>query len=125
MSTLPSSPQKVKQSEIYLWNSALCLLFHLIYKQFSHGVHSPYMTWAFLFPLALGFLCCRLLGVLPRLYHFGVATVTVSSLLRGILEIAGTSSRYQRFLMLLGLLELLAGVLLYAFDEKGKPSPSA
>lgn len=110
----------------YLAVSVFCLLIYLVYNHFSHGVHSPYMTYLFAWPLILGALPSLLLTIRERafrrhacasktaarrqdepviaagLYRTGLAAVTVSSLLRGILEIAGTSSVYQSRLMWVG-----------------------
>lgn len=116
----------------YLLISAFCLVFYLIYNRFAHDIHSPWMTWLFAWPLVLGAVPAALeyLGILPGtrrtlakgeeiggmqkdLYRFGVAALTVSSLLRGILKIAGTDSRYARFLLLAGLVMTVAGAVSY------------
>lgn len=112
---------------MYLPVTLFCLLFFLIYDRFSHGVRSPYMTWLFLWPFALGLLpglALRLFSRLPRqgrlsadLYHPGVAAVTVSSLLRGIFDIAGTASDYQAWLMIFGGAMLLCGVAAYIIGK--------
>ena len=104
-------------------SSIFLLVFSSIYGIFSHGVHSPFMTFAFVWPLflcavpALAFLYIRQIpgpGVLSSLFwHTGTAAVTVSSLLRGIFEIAGNSSVYQTALMIAGLLFLAGGLILY------------
>lgn len=103
--------------------TVFCTLFFLIYDQFSHGVRSPYMTFLFCWPLFLGFLpgvvfCTstkiREQGVISaNLYHSGTATLTVSSLLRGIFEIAGNASDYQEWLMTAGWLLLCGGIVAY------------
>lgn len=104
--------------------SVFCFIFYFIYNIFSHGVHSPFMTYLFAWPL---FLCavpagvCMLVRAVPGpsvlsslLWGTGTAAVTVSSLLRGIFEIAGNSSVFQQYLMAAGLLFLLAGLIAYA-----------
>ncbi len=48
------------------------------------------------------------------LWNTGTAAVTVSSLLRGIFEIAGNSSVYQQILMNAGRFLLLGGFIMYA-----------
>ena len=48
------------------------------------------------------------------LWGTGTAAVTVSSLLRGVFEIAGNSSVYQQYMMAAGLVFLLAGLAAYA-----------
>ena len=112
---------------IYLIITIFCQVFFLIYDRFSHGVRSPYMTYLFLWPLLLGLVPGLLFWCIPRirrqgrisanLYHSGVAAVTVSSLLRGIFEIAGTGSKYQEWLMIAGGVMLLAGVWAYMFKK--------
>lgn len=100
-----------------------CLSVFIVYNMFSHGVYSPFMTWLFLWPFVLGVLPCLLLHLMEKLprpnrftinaYNSGVAAVTVSSLLRGIFEIAGTASPLQTGLMIAGLVMAGAGVLSY------------
>ena len=107
--------------------SAFCSLFltafSLVYNMFSHGVHSPFMTFLFAWPL---FLCalpagiCLLFSQVPGpsvisslFWQTGTAAVTVSSMLRGIFDIAGNSSVYQSALMAAGLFFLACGAILY------------
>lgn len=87
------------------------LLFAAVYERFSHQVYSPYMIFAFLFPLLGGAFPCLLLGRAPGqqpgarslcLYSSGIAALTVGSIFRGILDIYGSTSR-------LGLVYWLAG----------------
>lgn len=116
-----------KGIKIYLPITVFCFVFFLVYDRFSHGVRSPYMTYLFAWPLVLGLLPSVLLWLFPRirrqkrisadLYHAGVAAVTVSSMLRGILEIAGTGSDYQQWLMIAGGVLLLGGIIAYILDR--------
>ncbi len=121
-----STSEKIKRTfgvKVYLPVTVFCLLFFLIYDRFSHGVRSDYMTFLFVPPLVLGLLpsaVVRLFPAIPKqpavsadLYHAGVASVTVSFLLRGIFEIAGTSSPYQEYLMTAGVLLLISGAVSY------------
>lgn len=108
---------------LYAGATIFCFVFFLVYNRFSHGVHSPFMTWLFLWPLLLGFIPTTALAVISRLpgpseisafyYNAGVAALTVSSCLRGIFEIAGTTSVYQVCLMFFGIGMTLAGAALY------------
>lgn len=112
---------------VYFGVTVFCGIFYLVYDRFSHGVHSPYMTWLFAWPLVLGVfpgLCWKWQGRIPEpgriplnLYHSGVAAVTVSSMLRGIFEIAGTSSVYQGWLMRAGFAMLCGAVILYCAER--------
>ncbi|MBR0374362.1 MAG: hypothetical protein IJH91_07550 [Mogibacterium sp.] len=117
-----------------------CFVFAKVYLRFSHGVTSPYMTYLFIAPLALGWLPSLAMWLAPRLrrgvrgasadesaadhmdhnspvcrnaWHSGVAAVTVSALLRGIFEIAGTASPLQSYLMGAGIAMLLVGAAAY------------
>lgn len=91
----------------YLAVSALCAGFGYGYSLFGHGVYSASMSLMFAYPLLAGALVFLLLSVfIPaantvrryrvwlNLYNSGVAALTAGSLLRGILEIAGTTSPY-------------------------------
>ncbi len=109
--------------KIYAFVTVFCLIVFLVYDRFSHGVRSPYMTFLFLWPLVLGLIPGILFWRFPRiprqkrisanLYHAGVATVTVSSFLRGVFEIARTASHYQEWLMIAGVFFLFSGVFAY------------
>ena len=108
---------------IYACCSLFCLIFFLVYDQFSHEVRSPFMTFLFAWPLVLCFIPCGLLLLIPPfpgpslisslLWNTGAAAVTVSSLLRGVFDIAGNSSVYQTALMAMGGLLLTAGFIMY------------
>lgn len=73
-------------------------VFAIVYEQFSHGVVSNFMLFAFLFPL-LGGGAALLLSALTRRksdrtsYNCGLMTLTVGSITQGILEIYGTTNR--------------------------------
>ncbi|MDO5133326.1 MAG: hypothetical protein Q4D81_10130 [Eubacteriales bacterium] len=54
----------------------------------------------------------------PDLYRFGIAALTVASLLTGILEIAGTDSDYPGFLRMAGAGMLAAGALLMIVSRR-------
>lgn len=75
--------------------SLVTAVFGLIYGHFSHGVFSAYMAFAFLIPLLGG--VAVLLPVFRRrsafLWCCGILTLTVGSLVRGVLEIYGTTNR--------------------------------
>ena len=82
------------------------------------------MTFLFVWPLFLCVIPCGLLLMIRALpgpslissllWNTGAAAVTVSSLLRGIFEIAGNSSVYQQVLMQVGIFLLLTGLMMYA-----------
>lgn len=92
--------------------SVVVLVFGAIYEHFSYGVYSVYMIYAFAFPLlfeVLPFAVMTRFGsgkkLRPggiRLYQFGMVTLTVGSLVTGILEIYGTTNSLTRFYWITG-----------------------
>ncbi len=99
----------------WLWASVGVGLFGAVYERFGHGVFSFFMVYAFAFPLLLCTLPLevaslrglRLPGRAARgFWDCGVATLTVGSLVRGALEIYGTTNR------LTGLYWILGGLLI-------------
>lgn len=120
-----------KTGFVYLFLSLLCMLFGAVYEQFSHGVYSGFMIYAFVFPLACGALPFLLMafyakrpapGILSRgLCHCGVATLTIGSLFQGALEIYGTTNRLVRVYWFLGGAFLL--LALFACLRGGRRRP--
>lgn len=102
-----------KRAVIWGSISIFCIVFFSIYNRYSHGVHSPFMTYFFAVPLIFGCLPNCIAAIFGRkirtrhiasgIYCAGIAAVTVSCVLRGIFEIAGTSSVYQTVLMWFGI----------------------
>ena len=113
--------------KIYIGVSIFCVILWKIYGNFTHGVNSIYMTYLFAWPLIMGALVNLVFMVikkLPRpgsfsvnLYNSGVSALTVSSLLRGIFEIAGTACYLQTYLYNVGRLFVLAGVVVYVVSS--------
>ena len=93
----------MKKTIQYLLLSVFVFVFAQIYEYFSHGVYSNYMLYAFLIPflgLALpSFLLHSLKKSLPAnsrfLWKCGIATLTVGSIYKGILEIYGTNGYFE------------------------------
>lgn len=89
-----------KTAFVYLLAAVFCALFGGVYERFSHGVYSYDMLYAFAYPLvggAVPYLALGLLGKQPNaaarvLGHCGIATLTVGSIIRGVLEIYGTTN---------------------------------
>ena len=113
----------------YAVAAAVCAAFALVYAQFSHGVSSPFMTWAFIIPLTAG--CGAALALqgiaarqgwnphslFPRAarasWACAVATFTVASLLHGIFDIAGTSSELLDIYVLAGVILAVIAIALW------------
>jgi hypothetical protein len=112
---------------IYLAFSVLLLAFDRTYAIFSHGVSSLSMTFMFLPVLLGGFVLVVLRAILKkrlvehRLYrlfsfsfHSSIALLVNGMLVKGILEIAGTGSKYLFiFQYLAGLLSVMTMVVMF------------
>lgn len=112
MSTLATE----RTALVYLLASVFTALFGGVYEAFSHGVWSGWMVYAFTFPLILGALPFLWLSLrktpLPcpwcyRLHHAGVATLTVGSVVEGVLAIYGTTNRLTLAYWIVGIALLL------------------
>ncbi len=130
--------QPLKTALIYLVVSAFCFLVDKVYALYGHGVTSPAMTFLFLYPLLGGALVFLLLwfvqpwaAAVPRyraaynLYNSGIATLAAGSLLKGIFEIAGTSSPYTVLFYIVGGLLIAAGVIGFGIGERRILKPRA
>ena len=89
-----------------------CIVFTIVYEQFSHGAFSVPMRFMFLFPL-IGCGLLGLLGILTplsayvhrlafNLWNTAVATFTLGCLFRGIVNISGRFTKMDRLYWILG-----------------------
>ena len=86
---------------IYLGIAAFIALFGGIYEQFSHGIMSKHMIYAYHWVIALGAIVYLILWLLPLkkmpgvltecIYNTGVAMMTMRSIYMGVVEIYGKS----------------------------------
>lgn len=117
----------VRISVNYVVAALFCAMFGAVYELFSHEVYSYPMIYAFAIPLAGGalpFLAfsagrvrrLRFPGIAARsLYHAGIAALTVGSIMRGILEIYGTTNVLLMAYWIIGGL-LIAGAVIADFS---------
>lgn len=111
-----------KTAFAYLLVSIICALVGAVYESFSHDVYSRYMVYAFAFPLIGGTLTFTMLGLchpawypnamIRTIYHSGISTLTIGSIVQGVLEIYGTTNRLVRFYWYVGTFLILCGLLL-------------
>lgn len=106
-----------------------CAAFALIYAQFSHGVHSPFMTFMFAIPLVGG----AAIAVGSSIAHvdlsrgtrqawaLAIASLTVASCLRGVFDIAGTASPLLVVYLIAAVVFAVSGVVL-AFRKRARAS---
>lgn len=129
LSTSVTNRSILKTAFTYLLISLFVALFGAIYEVFSYGVYSNFMIYAFAFPLVGGCLPFFLLGFwgynrkLPtslsrNLYHSGIATLTVGSVIRGVLEIYGTTNALSDYYWIVGIILVTAGLINYLLSPK-------
>ncbi len=112
-----------KTAFVYLLISLFCILFGAVYEIYSHEVYSYYMLYAFAFPLVGGTLVFSVLSfvklarypnaVSRNLYNSGIATLTVGSIVRGVLDIYGTTNALSEYYWSVGFVLIGVGVVIY------------
>ena len=125
-SDIKGKKQAEKISFVYFLIGLFCAFFGAVYEMFSHEVYSFYMIYAFAFPLIGGTLPFWVLARLPRfgypgavartLYHSGIATLTVGSIVRGVLDIYGTTNVLSGYYFKAGGLFMVACVIKLLYD---------
>ncbi|MBQ4424726.1 MAG: hypothetical protein II882_03185 [Lachnospiraceae bacterium] len=98
-----------------------------VYERFAHSVYSYYMIYAFAIPLGLGTLPLLLFvqknwRMPPRFtvntWYAGVATLTVGSIFKGVLDIFGTTKKLLIVYPVAGGILLLLGAGSYILAGK-------
>lgn len=112
-----------KQSFIYLFISIISLIIGIIYESFSHDVYSFYMQYAFLIPLIFGCILSLIIYIIKpyklpnrisvNLYNASIATLTVYSFIRGVLEIYGTTNSLINIYIIVSILLLVFSIIAY------------
>ena len=120
----------VKTRDRWLMVTVGTVLFAAIYECFSHQVYSRAMILAFLYPLLGGLIPATLLmlaedqllpGDWPRsLWAVGIASLTLGSLFRGVLEIYGTTSRLSAVYPMLGWTLLALGAVSWVLELRSR-----
>lgn len=96
----------------YLIAAVVSGAFSQIYEHFSHGVYSPFMVGLFAWPLVLGALPALIFWILDlrgpdplvrQLWGCSVLTLTLGSLVAGVMEIYGSTSAFTPVYWVLGL----------------------
>jgi len=113
--TLSTSGTK-KITFLYILISIFTAIFGAIYELFGHGVYSYFMIYAFLFPLIGGVLPFQIIKVLPNklqinLYNSGIATLTLGSIIKGVLDIYGTTNDIINIYWIVG-----SGLIIISFS---------
>ena len=120
--------RSAKTAFVYLLISLFLVLFGAVYEMFSHEVYSFYMLYAFAFPLAGGvlpFIILHLWGAkwypnlwTRRLYHAGIATLSVGSIIQGVLEIYGTTNALARWYWIVGTGLIVLSIISFCAERR-------
>jgi hypothetical protein len=120
----------------YLAVSLFCVICGLVIHGLVHawyGVsnHSDYLTLGFAYPLVGGAAVYLLIGAVKKarvpgpfvtgVYYSGIATLTLGSMLRGTLEVAGKSSTYLPVFVVAGALMVTIGAVCHVAAQFRKP----
>lgn len=108
---------------IYVIASMFLGLFGAIYEYYGHGVYSYYMLYAFAPTLCLGAFPMLLFGLKKNklqfstpilyIYHSGVATLSIMMVVKGVLEIFGTTNKLMTVYYIAAAVELMFSILMF------------
>ena len=117
-----------KTAFIYVCVSIFCALFGGVYEYFGHGVLSFHMIYAFGFPLVLGALPFLIIEKNPKIHypgslsasflHMGIATMTVGSIVQGVLDIYGTTNVLSSIYIYASVILVVASIITYFIKIK-------
>ena len=104
--------------------SIFILIFGIIYEMFSHGVVSYYMIFAFLIPL-INFLIntifinskIKINKISKNLFSMSIYTFTFLSIIKGVLDIYGTTNNLIFVYLIVGLILLVTSIILFIKTE--------
>lgn len=104
--------------------SVFVLIFGIIYEMFSHGVISYYMIFAFLIPL-INFLIniifisgkIKINKLSKNLFSMSICTFTFLSIIKGVLDIYGTTNNLIFIYLIVGLILLVTSIILFIKTE--------
>lgn len=118
-----SSKSAKKRLFIYIGVTIFAGIFSFVYELLSHQVYSNAMIYWFAIPLVLGVVPNALALAIPRLnvgsawqktmQAFAVATLSVGSVLQGIVEIYGTTNSLINYFFIVGGAFLLTGIIIW------------
>lgn len=111
----------LKTAIIYALISVFCLIFSQVYEYFSYGEYSIYMRKMFLIPLfgglfpSLIILNCHVSKCITRpcfnLWNSGIAVLVFGCLIRGIIQISGRTTSYDRYYFIIGTFFIITGMI--------------
>ena len=97
----------------------LCIAINLIYSLFSHNVYSNYMIYMFLIPVG-GYLISLISdqNLYRNLVGGATLSITLASMLQGIIDIAGTDTIFVNILLYIGIITLIISFISLFIKKK-------
>lgn len=124
----------MKKALRYVISTISVASFGAVYEYFSFGVFSYYMLYAFVFPLVFGALPWMIIamdvkgvGRFPgqqtiNYWGAGITTLTVGSILHGVLDIYGTTGTFTKYYFVVGGVLLLSAVMIFRGEKNRRES---
>ncbi len=121
-----TSENNTKTSLFYGIMTVFTALLGFIYELFSHQVYSNYMIYAFAIPLMAGLLpsllisagirlpfssCLELGSISGQLYSGAIMIMTMGSIIKGVLDIYGTTNSKIIIYPVLGMIMILISII--------------
>lgn len=106
---------KKEQTRFYIYTLS-CIIFSFIYEIFSHGVLSYFMILSFIFPLIglIEIIILKKINIKSHsLFKSSLLTFTLYFILKGILEIYGTTNKLITIYLILGFSLLIISMYYY------------
>ena len=106
---------KKEQIRFYIY-TIFCILFTIIYQQFSHGVISIYMILSFIFPLTILIETNILKNINIKshtLLKSSIITFTLGFIIKGILDIYGTTNSLLSLYLIFGIILFILSIFFY------------
>ena len=108
----------------------LCIIFPMVYEQFSYGEYSIYMRMMAVFPLfgMMPFIVAWFVHkktfhpVVRTLWHCGIMVLVHGFLIKGIIMISGRFTEYEQIYLILGGSLLLMSILTSCLANHRNPS---
>ena len=123
ISSTSSNKSAKKSLFIYIGVTIFAGIFSLVYELFSHQVYSNTMIYWFAIPLVIGAVPNLIATINPRLdvgsawqktmQAFAVATLSIGSILQGIVEIYGTTNSLINYFFIAGGAFLLISIIIW------------
>ncbi len=131
---MSTSVKDMRKHLLYNLGGTLFLAFAgAVYEHFSHGVYSYWMIYAFAFPLVMGVVPYTLLlmrekypnRIFLNLWNSAIATLSVWSVMKGVLAIAGYTNSLIVVYPVVGVALALTAVVSVLMDLRREPAPEA